>query len=115
MGELACGEEGLGKVWSAPLIVAGSFIERVRGFLAPRPPGCVLMIVPCSSIHTFGMGNDLDVAFVGIDGRVLYSERSVRPGRVVRVRHAQAVLERRSSDGGPWYQVGERIMTCIEG
>lgn len=33
MGELACGEEGLGEGWSAPLIVAGSFIERVRGFL----------------------------------------------------------------------------------
>lgn len=97
------------------LVPAVGFLDRIKGFLAPRPRGCVLLIAPCWSIHTFGMKRPLDVAFCARDGTVLRSFRDVPPGKVLRCRRACAVLERVCIPGveKAWYREGERISICI--
>lgn len=59
--------------------------ERVQGWLkrASAADGEGLLIVPCASLHTFGMRFELDVAFLDRRGRVLKSVERVRPGRLV--------------------------------
>lgn len=95
------------------LIVATRFWDRLRGFLASRPLGCVLLISPCSSIHTFGMKAALDVAFFDKEGSVLRSERSVEPGKVVRCKGAVGVLEQMSDDRNEWYREGEEVVLYV--
>lgn len=95
------------------LIVATRFRDRLRGFLVPRPLACVLLISPCSSIHTFGMKAALDVAFFDKEGSILRSERSVEPGRVVRCKGAVGVLEQMSDDRDEWYREGEEVVLYV--
>lgn len=97
------------------LVPAVGFLDRLRGFLVSRPKGCVLMIAPCCSIHTFGMKHPLDVAFCARDGTVVRSLEKVVPGRLVRCPRACAVLEREWDPGneGNWYREGEEIAICI--
>lgn len=95
------------------LIVATRFWDRLQGFLVPRPLACVLLISPCSSIHTFGMKAALDVAFFDKEGVVLRSERVVEPRSVVRCKGAVGVLERVSADQGGWYREGEKVMLHV--
>lgn len=97
------------------MVPAVRFFDRLRGFFASQPGGCVLFIAPCRSIHTFGMRHPLDVAFCARDGTVLRSLRSVPPGRVVRCPRACAVLERVCVSGveNTWYREGEEISICI--
>lgn len=69
----------------APLAWAStSTFERVQGWL-PRQqvePGEGLLIVPCNSIHTFGMRFNIDVAYLDRQGRVLKLASDVKPGRL---------------------------------
>lgn len=94
-------------------VVAARFLDRVRGFLAPRPPNCALIIVPCRSIHTFGMAFPLDVAFFDRHGRVVHVHRAVPPRRHVRCRGAYGALERRACDEA-WYCEGDEVTICID-
>ncbi len=97
------------------LVYAVSYLDRMKGFLVRRPQGCVLLIAPCHSIHTFGMRCNLDVAFLSRDGTVLLSREGVAPGRLLRCRRAAAVLERVSPKAGNrnWYREGEETAICI--
>jgi uncharacterized membrane protein (UPF0127 family) len=52
-----------------------------------------LLIPRCRCVHTFGMRFDLDLLFLDAEGRVVELRRSVRRGRVIRCRDADAVLE----------------------
>ena len=61
------------------LVVATRFWDRVSGFLVKRPSKCVLLISPCKSIHTFGMRENLDVAFIDREGLVVRSDQGVSP------------------------------------
>ena len=92
-----------------PFYLVTSFIGRLKGLLFMRPPARPILLVRCRSIHTFGMRHDADIAFLDREGRVLASYRRVRPLRCISQRHAAAVLERFSEDGGPWPQEGERL------
>lgn len=69
--------------------------DRLRGLLglSALPPGEILSITPCSSIHTFGMRFAIDIAFVGRDGTILRIDRSVAPWRVRLCPSARTVLE----------------------
>lgn len=96
------------------LVVASSFFDRARGFLAPRPPNALLLIVPCNSVHTFGMRFPLDIAFIGAGGKVLKSWRGVKPGKVLRCRGATGVLEREAKEEMRWYIAGEDVELCLE-
>ncbi len=100
---------------SQRLVCAVGYLDRMKGFLVKRPKGCVLLIAPCRSIHTFGMRFSLDVAFLSSAGTVLFAEEGVRPGRMLRCRGACAVLERASDESGKgnWYREGEETAICI--
>lgn len=51
-----------------------------------------LWIVPCNSVHTFGMRFDIDVLFLDRDLRVVRAMREVRPWRCAMAR-AHSVIE----------------------
>ncbi len=70
--------------------------QRLLGFLALEQAASpkALCIRPCSGIHTFGMEEKLDIAFLNRDGEILRLEASVPPGHVIPfVRNAHFVLE----------------------
>jgi uncharacterized membrane protein (UPF0127 family) len=75
--------------------VARGLRTRLLGLALLRPdcasPG--LLIPRCASIHTFGMRFALDVVFLDAEGRAIRSVCTVPPGRVIRCRGADAVLE----------------------
>ncbi len=102
--------------------LAVSFAARARGLLLRRRSWLgesgVLLLAPCSAVHTFGMREAIDVAFVGHDGRVLGAEQLVGPMRSLRCRDSVAVLERFSPcdadakdacDMQPWFEVGDEV------
>lgn len=69
--------------------------ERARGQLLrpPPPPGEGLMIVPCASVHMFGMRYALDVIYLSPDGIVIRIVSGLRPGRMSMQRGAASVVE----------------------
>lgn len=69
--------------------------ERMRGLLG-RPAlrrGQGLVIDPCPSVHTFGMGYALDIAFLDSRWRVLKLVRELPPLRWAGCASARATLE----------------------
>lgn len=64
------------------LCFAAKFRDRLMGLFSRRSSDEILLIVPCHSVHTFGMGYAIDVAFVGREGRVLESYKNVPPWRL---------------------------------
>lgn len=91
--------------------VARKFSARLRGMLGVRPGawGCEgLLLVPCGSVHTFGMAFPIDVAFFDRNGAVRGAERGVPPGRFASSRLSCAVMEREAS-AGAWPEVGDTV------
>jgi uncharacterized protein len=52
-----------------------------------------LLIPRCRSVHTFAMRFQLDLIFLGEDGRVVRLDRAVQPWRIVRCSEGASVLE----------------------
>lgn len=71
--------------------------SRLRGLLFRRPLAGdgseALLIRPCSSIHTIGMGYALDVVFIDREGNVVKVREGVKPWRACFGRGAHAVIE----------------------
>lgn len=88
----------------------------MKGLLDPAicERGETLVLIPCKSIHTFGMTEAIDVAFVDRRGRVLDVVRGLPPRRVLSCQRATCVLERRSAACGRWVEQGE-AMTFMAG
>lgn len=61
-----------------------STYERVQGWLTRESvePGEGLLIVPCGSIHSFGMRFSIDVAYLDRQGTVLKLVPQVKPSRL---------------------------------
>ena len=57
---------------------------RLRGLLGRKPLGAGegLLIEPCSSVHTFGMGYALDLVFLDRGNRVVDIRENVAPWKV---------------------------------
>ena len=100
-------------------VFACTFLQRARGLIA-RPHSWLasdeaLVLVPCSSIHTFGMRHAIDVAFLDKRGFVLAARKSMPPWQCMSCAGAVAVLERFASPLGergripPWPELGCRI------
>lgn len=88
---------------------------RLVGLLGTREERApALVLAPCASIHTFGMGYPIDVAFVGPDGRALRACVGVPPGRVVSCRGSRWVLER-PHRGGWWFEEGDVVAVGPDG
>jgi uncharacterized protein len=77
------------------LPVANTRRARLLGlaFLDRAEAGEGLLIPRCRSVHTLGMRFALDLVFLGADERVVELRRKVPPGRLVRCRVADSVLE----------------------
>ena len=58
--------------------------ERAQGWLKRKSvePGEGLIICPCNSIHTFGMGFAIDAVFLDRHGKVLCLKPAVQPKRL---------------------------------
>lgn len=69
--------------------------SRNRGLLGRDglPDGRVLVLAPCSSVHTFFMRFALDLLFVSRDGRVKKARRAVAPWRIALAPGSFAVVE----------------------
>ena len=93
---------------------AGTFARRLRGLLFSPTTDDVLVLMPCNSIHTFGMRKPIDVAFVDAEGLVLGVFYELGPQQRLHMRGAQAVLERFARDD-LWLLPGEHITVAKTG
>jgi uncharacterized membrane protein (UPF0127 family) len=93
-----------------PLVIADSFLTRLRGLLGRDGIDGALLLEPANSIHTIGMRFDLDVAFLDAERRVL-RHRTVRRNRLsMPVLHARSVLEAEAGAFTRWgLDVGDRL------
>lgn len=82
---------------------------RMRGLLGREPDERLHVLVPCSDVHTFGMDEPLDIAFIDGDGTVLEVYDHVGRSRRVRCRGAAATLERFARES-PWVEPGDRLV-----
>lgn len=85
------------KVLIAEVRHAEHWWSRLRGLLL-RPPlrgdaSEALLITPCASIHTCGMGYPIDVVFIDRQGTVLSVHEAVGPWRFRAQRRARSALE----------------------
>lgn len=94
--------------------VASGLFDKALGMLVPRNQQTLLVLIPCRSIHTFCMKSNLDVAFISKEGSVLFSERNVKAGRVIKQKKAVCVLERYSDVNMHWFEEGQQIRLSVE-
>lgn len=106
------------------LCLAATFWDRLMGLFSHQSSDEILLIAPCRSVHTFGMGYAIDIAFIGREGRVLESYENVPPWRLKKCSGAYAVLERRVSEidlsesSGEdrvvgWFKKGDEVELCV--
>lgn len=96
MRSVAVVNRSRGAVLGSRVGMADRWWPRLRGLLGrgPLAPGEGLLLVPCRSIHTFGMGFPIDVAFLDPAGRVVAVYPDLGPGRASRThRSARSALE----------------------
>ena len=79
--------ESTGQVLAVSVRKAASARERLRGLLKQPPlrQGEGLMLEPAPQIHTFGLGQPIDVVFCAADGVVEHVVRSMAPRRITRL------------------------------
>lgn len=99
-------DEAPGEVLEARML--GTWGGRLKGLLGTEADASPVLLMRCSSVHTYGMRYPLDLAFIGDRGEVLEVARSVAPGNVVSCAGAFCVLERPARDGG-WLGGGEHL------
>lgn len=83
-------EPVIGNVW-----LADSVLTRARGLLA-RPALQTdqgLAIVPCNSVHTFGMNYSLDIVFIDSTARIIKLYRNLPKWRLALAPRASWTLE----------------------
>ncbi len=89
--------------------MANSWWARLRGLAWRRQPpdGWALLFPRCRSVHTFGMRFPIDVVFLDRHGWPIAIQRGVKPGRIVRHRRADAVIETKAGDADRHFVVVE--------
>ena len=101
----------------AKLKIYRSHMARLRGLLGTMPNEDLVLLTPCSDVHTFGMSYSLDLAFIDARGRVLKSYRNVEPGSRLRCAHAKGVVERAACSHKKWFAphhfAGESIYKAL--
>jgi len=80
------------------VLACEGILERLRGLIGRRPlrHDRVLLLRPCSGVHTLGMRYEIDVVFCRADGSVLRCVRGLPPGRATWHPGADAAWEMRS-------------------
>ena len=76
------------------------------------PRGGGLWIVPCRSIHSFGMRYEFDALFIGHEGKVVGMHPGFRRNRISRIFwNARGVLELPAGTiGRTWTAVGDEVV-----
>lgn len=84
-----------GTVLAESLQLAGTSAERNRGLLGrdSLAPGEGLWIVPCESVHTFGMRFAIDLIYLDRKHRIRKIRHNVKPWRLSACLVAHSVLE----------------------
>jgi uncharacterized protein len=82
-------------VLAISLEVADSGAKRNKGLLGRNElsPGAGLWILPCQSVHTFGMQFSIDLVYLDRKHRIRKVRSSVRPWRISACLTAHSVLE----------------------
>ena len=77
------------------LLVADNSSTRSKGLLGRKalPPGEGLWILPCESVHTFGMQFSIDLVYLDRNLRIRKVKSSVPPWRISACFRAHSVLE----------------------
>ncbi|MDR1712571.1 MAG: DUF192 domain-containing protein [Coriobacteriales bacterium] len=101
----------MSRVTEIEVVLATTLRGRFIGLLDRRlcQNGEALLLAPCASIHSFGMNEPLDVAFIAADGLILSTYQGLPPARLLSCRGAAFVLERRHRPQAQWPQPGD---TC---
>lgn len=75
--------DGSGQPVADRVAIADRFWQRARGLLGrPRlEEGEGLLISPCRSVHTIGMGYPIDVAFLDAEGTIVATYPRLAPNR----------------------------------
>lgn len=84
MNEVCVVQAGSGIHVASRVAVADSWWLRFRGLLA-RPQmknGEGMLLLECGSVHTVGMAQAIDVAFLDAEGRIVRSIARLRPWRI---------------------------------
>lgn len=104
-GQLYRGDERL-----CPVLVADTFLSRLRGLLGRNGIEGALLLRPAGSVHTIGMRFDIDVAFLDGDGVVLRL-LTMRRNRIgMPVLRARSVVETEAGAFQRWdLRTGDRL------
>ncbi len=72
-----------------------NFLERMRGLLGSPPlnENEGLLIVPCSSVHTFGMSYAIDLVFLDEQWIIVKTVSALKPWRISASNAASMVVE----------------------
>jgi hypothetical protein len=90
--------------WAATGYLARTFADRLLGVW--RVPEGSTVVLPVSSVHSFGRRRPLEV--VGLDAeRQVVSMRTLRPNRIVVMPAARFIIE--APVGGPLPAMGDRV------
>ena len=93
------------------------FKERLCGLLGQPRDEMTRLLVPCNSVHTFGMKDEIDIAFITSSGLVLEVMNNVGPNNLLSNKCASFVAERFSSERR-WMFEGDRVVIgplCLKG
>jgi uncharacterized membrane protein (UPF0127 family) len=84
-----------GTVVAESVEIAGTSAQRTRGLLGRDglKPGEALWIVPCESVHTFGMRFAIDLVYLDKKHRIRKIRRNVGPWRISICLVAHSILE----------------------
>ncbi len=102
------------KTFDIDVILHQSFLMRLQGLLGSDTCNIPICIMPCKSIHTFGMKYLIDVIFCNKEMEVVRVEKNLKPNRHLECSRAHFVIEREASDK---YLpgIGEKIRLNIVG
>jgi uncharacterized membrane protein (UPF0127 family) len=98
-----------GKVVIPDLLMAESFLGRLRGLIgrAPLQSHEALLITPWNAVHTFWMRYPLRVTFLDRDGVVLHCVETLAPRRMARCPEAAFVIEQSAESSCVHLEVGK--------
>lgn len=84
-----------GTVVADQVFIADTFLKRLQGLLGKPPLTAIqgLVIKPCNSVHTVGMGYPIDVLFLDDSHRIVQIAVAMLPGSVKIVLGSSYVVE----------------------
>jgi hypothetical protein len=93
-------------------LMADSFFSRMRGLLWRKPLESTeaILLSPCNSVHTFGMGYPIDIVFLNSEYQVARVVSNCMPRRMFFCKNAKHTLELAA---GQAMQMGFKVGTQI--